>query len=291
MKYLYKLTSLFFVAALTISNTYAACSGSDCCDVTSGVTTAPIADNCESEPESYGITLYEKYLCTARPTTPATGTAYNLSVGTTCFRTFENSTGSTIDINSTSTGASFSGSLTRPPNGLYTHGVMILKSEFRIKQDLEFVDAVTADNDGSGRFCVTTNNRGDEDDGLSLSCSATDQPAGVAGTFTAIMTSFSGSCDSYYEGNGDATFTSGDKIEAWLLNADNELASNCIESAEKDRLFGVQTFAVPVVVTKDTRGFNMAFGASSGSSIWQNGDSSYSVGSGPFKVVITPTNY
>jgi len=289
MNYLYKFTFLLFVSTLATSNIYAACSGSNCCAVSSGVTTPPVGDYCESEPESYGITLYEKYLCTASPTVPASETAYNLSVGTTCFQTFQSSTGSTIDISTTSTGSSFSGTITRPPNGVYTHGVMIMKSKFRIKQDLEFSTSVTADNSGSGKFCVTTSNTGDEDDGVSLNCAATDQTA-EAGTFTATMTTFSGNCSSY-SGEADATFTSGDKIEAWLLNTDNELAANCTESAAKDRLFGVQTFATPVVVTKDTSGFNMAFGASSGSSIWQNGDSSYSVGSGPFKVIITPTNY
>ena len=280
---------LAFLFAIPASNVYAACSGSDCCAVSSGVTTPPVADNCESEPDSYGITLFEKYLCTANPTVPASGSSYDLSVGTTCFQTFQSSSGSTIDISSTSTGSTFSGTMTRPPNGVYTHGVMLLKSEFRIKQDLEFSTSVTADDSGSGKFCVTTSNTGDEDDGVSLNCAATDQTA-EAGTFTATMTTFSGNCGSY-EGTADATFTSGDKIEAWLLNTDNELAANCTESAAKDRLFGVQTFATPVVVTKDTSGFNMAFGASSGSSIWQNGDSSYSVGSGPFKVIITPTNY
>ena len=290
MKYLYNITFLLFVSTLGTSNIYAACSGSNCCAVSSGVTTAPIFDNCETEPESYGITLYEKYLCTAKPTVPASGTAYDLSVGTTCFRTFQSSSGSTIDISTTTTGSSFTGTMTRPPNGVYTHGVMVIKSEFRIKQDLEFSVAVTADNDGAGRFCVTTSNTGDEDDGVSLSCSATDQAAGAAGIFTAELTTFSGSC-APFDGRADATFTSGDIIEAWLLNTDNELAANCTESAAKDRIFGVQTFAIPVVVTKDTSGFNMAFGASSGSGIWQNFDDSYSVGSGPFKVIITPTNY
>ena len=46
----------------------AACSGASCCVVASGgVTTAPAGDSCETEPESYGITLYEKYDCCAIP--------------------------------------------------------------------------------------------------------------------------------------------------------------------------------------------------------------------------------
>ena len=72
-----------------ITDAKAACSGATCCTVSSGVTTAPTfaEGSCDTEPASYGITIYEKYLCTSIPTVPADGTAYDLDVGTKCFRT------------------------------------------------------------------------------------------------------------------------------------------------------------------------------------------------------------
>ena len=95
-----------------------------------------------------------------------------------------------------------------------------------------------------------------------------------------------------FTGSGTHSFTSGDVISAWLLDTNNEIADDCTEAAAKDTLFGLQTFATPVVVTELTSGFNMAFGVSSGSSMFQNGvGGSHSVGSGPFKVLITPINY
>ena len=271
----------------------AACSGASCCTVTAGVTTAPSGDSCETEPESYGITLYEKYLCTSMPTTPLDTVgggprAYDLELGTKCFRTFTSSDGSTVDMSSTSTSISFDGTFTRPPNGVYTHGVMLIKNEFRIKQDLEINAEILADTGTTGKFCETTGNTGAESDGNSLTCSATDGSA--AGTFTSIMSTFGGNCASF-DGDESFTFPSGDIIAAWLLDTDNHLAESCVEVVAKDRLFGVQTFATPVVVTKSTSGFNMAFGVSSGSSFWENGGGDYSVGSGPFKVIITPTSY
>ena len=270
-------------------NVQAACSGATCCSVSAGVTTAPTNDSCEIEPASYGITLYEKYLCTNLPTVPASGTAFALGVGTNCFQTFDSSTGSTVDMNSSSTGVTFEGTFTRPPNGVYNYGVMIIKNEFRIKADLELTANITGDAGGTGKFCVSTSNTGDEDDGNSLSCAAAD--GATPGTFTSKLTTFGGACGSFV-GSASFTFTSNDVISAWLLNSNNKLAQSCTESAAKATLFGVQTFANPVIITELTSGFNMAFGVSSGSSFWQNGGGgNYSIGSGPFKAIITPINY
>ena len=130
-------------------------------------------------------------------------------------------------------------------------------------------------------------------DGNSLSCSATD--GATPGTFTSILRTFSGSCAvgaGGFTGSATHSFTSGDSISAWLLDTNNEIANSCTEAAAKVTIFGVQTFATPVVVSELTSGFNMAFGVSSGSSMFQNGEGgSHSVGSGPFKVLITPINY
>ena len=49
---------------LPLDGVKAACSGSDCCTITSGVVTAPDNDACMIQPSTYGITLYDKYLCT-----------------------------------------------------------------------------------------------------------------------------------------------------------------------------------------------------------------------------------
>ena len=289
-----RLLNLFIISlAFIVTDAKAACSGETCCTVSSGVTTAPdfSEGSCDTEPASYGITIYEKYLCTSIPTVPADGTAYNLDVGTKCFRTLHNPTGATVDMAQTDSGLSFDATFTRPPDGVYTHGVMVMKNEFRIKQDMEFTEAITGDAGGTGKYCVSTSNSGHESANNSLSCSATD--GATPGTFTSILRTFSGSCsEAGFTGSGTHSFTSGDVISAWLLDTNNEIADDCTEAAAKDTLFGVQTFATPVVVTELTSGFNMAFGVSSGSSMFQNGEGgTHSVGSGPFKVLITPLNY
>ena len=100
----------------------------DCCTITSGVVTAPDNDSCAIQPSTYGITLYDKYLCTAEITGPTTSSNADLS---NCVRTFESSSGSVVRITSTSDQATFSdGTFTRPPPGVYTHGVMVFKKMY-----------------------------------------------------------------------------------------------------------------------------------------------------------------
>jgi hypothetical protein len=269
------------VFCLPLSNSYGAA-----CSVSSGVTTPPTGSgDCQNEPQSYGVTVYSKYLCTAAPVAPTASSAYDLS---NCVKTLDAGTaGEVVRVTSTSSGVNFTSTMTRPPNGVYTHGVMLLKNEFKIKQDLIFSSSVTADSDRSeGVHCVTTSDTGDEDDQKSLVCS--DSDGATPGEFTAQLTSFDGGG---FDATAGETFASGDVMAAYLLNTSSQLAGNATEIATSAKLLGVQTFAAPVLVTKDTSGFNMSFGVSTGSTLFIVAGSRISAGSGPFRVLMTPTNY
>ena len=80
-------------------------------------------------------------------------------------------------------------------------------------------------------------------------------------------------------------------MAAYLLNTSSQLAGNATEVAASAKLLGVQTFAAPVLVTKYTSVFNMSFGVSTGSTLFVVAGSRISAGSGPFRVLMTPTNY
>ena len=68
----------------------------DCCTIVSGVVTAPDNDACCAiQPSTYGITLYDKYLCTAEITAPTTSSNADLS---NCVRTFQSPAGSVVRI-------------------------------------------------------------------------------------------------------------------------------------------------------------------------------------------------
>jgi hypothetical protein len=258
------------------------------CTVTSGVTTLPVGDSCQTEPDSYGITLYQKWLCTARPTVPADGVEYDLS---NCVQTMNTATGEVVRVTSTSSNVALTSPVTRPPVGVYTHGIMIFKNEFLLTANLVF-NSARGDSQGVGSavsgavYCNTLNDSGAEDAGDSMVC---DTSAGTAGEWGAILNNFN--VGGSYEATANETFASGNRMDAYLLNTDSELADNASEAAAGAKMFGMQTFGTPVVVDKDTRGFNMSFNVSTGASIWQNGNSTYSIGSGPFQVLLTPVQY
>ena len=63
-------TLILIMSFLPLESVKAACSGSDCCTISSGVVTAPDNNACAIQPSTYGITLYDKYLCTEAITGP-----------------------------------------------------------------------------------------------------------------------------------------------------------------------------------------------------------------------------
>ena len=282
---------ILLVIFLPLDDIKAACVGSDCCTITAGVVTAPDNDACAIQPSTYGITLYDKYLCTAEITAPTTSSNADLS---NCVRTFESTTGSVVRITSTSDQATFSdGTFTRPPPGVYTHGIMVFKNVFLVKLDVEFNTAVGGNKSGTGVYCHTVEDTRYEDDGQAVICSSTDGTA--PGELGAGLASFEGR--DTFAATAEATNLNGtgNDMKAWLLDSDGNLAASRAESESGAKLMGQATFASPVVVTELTSGFNMAFQINQGATIWDEdggvGDYSIGVGSGPFMVIITPLNY
>ena len=286
---LYSLAILIIV--LPFGNAKAACSGSGCCTISSGVVTAPDNDACAIQPSTYGITLYDKYLCTAAITAPTTSSNADLS---NCVRTFQSTSGSVVRITSTSDQATFSdGTFTRPPPGVYTHGVMVFKNVFLVKLDIEFNTSVSGNKSGSGVYCHTVADTRYEDDGQAVICSSSDGTA--PGELGAGLASFEGR--SSFLATAEATNLNGTgaDMKAWLLDSGGNLAETRTEAESGAKLLGEAKFATPVVVTEMTQGFNMAFQINQGATIWDEdggvGDYSIGVGSGPFMVIITPVNY
>jgi hypothetical protein len=285
----YSLAILFMI--LPFGSVNAACSGSDCCTITSGVITAPDNGACAIQPSTYGITLYDKYLCTGAITAPTTSSNADL---TGCVRTFQSTAGSVVRITSTSDQATFSdGTFTRPPPGVYTHGVMVFKNVFLVKLDMEFNTSVSGNKSGAGVYCHTVEDTKYEDDGQAVICSSSDGTA--PGELGAGLASFEGRDTFKATAEASNLNGTGADMKAWLLDSSGNLAETRTEAEAGAKLLGEATFATPVVVTEMTQGFNMAFQINQGATIWdENGTGgaySIGVGSGPFMVIITPLNY
>ena len=72
--------------------------------------------------------------------------------------------------------ATFSdGTFTRPPPGVYTHGVMVFDNVFLVKLDIEFNTPVSGNKSGdSGVYCHTVEDTRYEDDGQAVINSCSD---------------------------------------------------------------------------------------------------------------------
>jgi hypothetical protein len=294
-----KIIPLLLLCIISPLKSYAACSGANCCSVSSGVTTLPSGDSCAILPDSYGITVYEKYLCTSEPTAPTSSANADLSM---CFQTLSAPTGSTVRITESETGTFTEGTFTRPPNGVYTHGVVLIKNVFLLKYALQLNTAwdgtggaASGTAGGNGVYCATLNVNKYEDEGLMMQCDSSPVTAGELGAGLSKFDTVGGNpVFSASESNLNGT---GASIAGYLLNSDGNLATTTSQVKAYERLLGINTFAAPVVVTPQTSGFDMAFGINQGATIWSEGDSdsngteNIGGGSGPFQVIVTPTNF
>ena len=277
---------LCLIFSLSTQNTIAACIGETCCSVNSNVVTYPATSRCHIEPDLYGIKIYKMYLCKSQPSIPQGSTASDLtSAG--CTIVLDSDSGSDVDLTQASETIIFPNAIfSRPPAGIYTHGAMYISNTFRIKWARQFNQTVKSDSSTStGQYCSTTSGTGNPSDKQSLLCQSGSAP--TAGIFNAVLNNFGNDTiemfDSYRNING-----SGADINAYLVNSLGNLA----DPATASKIYGIQTFATPVIISKNFKGLNISFAINKGSLIFQSGGSSEIGASvGPFQAIITPLNY
>ena len=259
------------------------------CTVTSGVTTVD-NNSCGSQPDSYGIRMYKMYLCTSAPTEPTTSSAADLTAGG-CVLVLNGGTdGVRVDVTGATkvdfTGATF----TKPPAAVYTHGYMHIDNIFFIKQQRIFNEAKEGRVDGadSGIHCSTVSGTGNETDGKSSTCGSS---AITPGTWGSILLDLDGGTAGL-QATAEATNlnNTGSDIKGILIDSNGHTAET---AGEIDSLEGFQTFGTPVVVGINLKSFDIAFGISEGSTIFEdtNDPPVVGFGSGPFQAVITPVNH
>lgn len=257
------------------------------CAVSSGVTT--IANNaCESQPDSYGIVMYNMYLCTSAPTQPTTTAAADLTAGG-CVLVLDGGSGVRIDITGSST-VDFTGStFTKPPAGVYTHGYMHLDNIFYVKQQRIFNEAKEGlkTGDDSGIHCSTLSGTG-TDSGQNSTCGASAITPGIWGS---IMTDFDGDAAGIQATARRTNLNgTGSDITGILIDSSGHEATSI---GEVDSLGGFQTFGTPINVSTNLKELNISFGISEGSVIFEDNEDPNQVGfsSGPFQAVITAVNH
>ena len=252
-----------------------------CAESSSGVISEAAANaSCQDEPTSYGIVIYNVYLCTAAPTAPTVASSIDL---TNCEEVFSNSSGSSASV-STGAAVSLSGTATRPSDGTYTHGVIIMDNTFAITASKQFEVAYNGQVSGNGVYCATANGSGTAAAATSpTNTSICGNSAVTAGTFTETLTSF----DNPFTATGTVTNVAGTgaNITAYFVDTDENLAA---AEAVVDKLHGVVEFASSATVTSSTTNVDLSFNVGEGMSVDGLGGS-MSFGSGPFQATLTVT--
>jgi hypothetical protein len=254
--------------------------------------------DCSFAPDEYQVTIYEMSLCTASPTAPTSGAAFDASA---CSIVINSPAGQTINMAAGSELAL--ADFIRPPNGKYTHGHMLISNSFGIKVTKEFTNTMFQNNtSNTGKFCWTLGGTEDSSDFSDASPpSAAASPSAFANCgaegaaapamYTERLDEFDSSGASQFK-YGPVTVQSG-AITAFLVTA----ATSRLVSADNtaDRLFGIQSFTTPIVVKPDASSFTISFGVNQATQMQMDDESGstanqYEViafGSGPFSSFMT----
>ena len=289
---------LKIIAALTMfsffsnANAQGYCDSSGASEDADGVITftgleEQIGD-CAFAPDEYTVKIYKMALCTTAPTRPTTTDTYDVS---SCVDVINSPDGQ--DVNLAAGSEMILSDVTRPANGSYSYGYILMANTFGIKAKKQFTNTMHTYQDGvSGNYCWTkdatdysSNAETWDPDGTTLvECGGA---GGTAGTYTQILDDFD---DADY--SEDAMAVTGGTISADLITNANGRVATAPRTA--DRLFGVQTFTTPVVVTSSSSVFTVSFGVNQASSMWMSSGGMppneyqvYAIGSGPFSTFMT----
>ena len=244
--------------------------------------------DCAFAPDEYTIKIYKMALCTSTPTRPTTTDTYDVS---SCEDVIVSPDGQDVNLAAGSE-ITLSG-VTRPANGSYSYGYILMANTFGIKAKKQFTNTMHTYQDGAtGNYCWTkdaaaynsdSDSAGWSDPSPLVECGGA---SGTAGTYVETLDQF----DVGQYTAGPISVTNG-TLSADLITDANGLLVTAITTA--DRLFGVQTFTTPIIVTTDSSLFTVSFGVNQASSIWMTDEGAaneydvYAIGSGPFSTFMT----
>ena len=290
MNWLKIIATLTMLSFFSNANAQGYCDSSGASEDADGGITFTGAENaigdCAFAPDEYTIKIYKMALCTTAPTRPTPTDTYDVS---SCVDVINSPDGQ--DVNLAAGSEMILSDVTRPANGSYSYGYILMANTFDIKAKKQFTNTMHTWQGGrSGNYCwtkeVTSYSSKAESWEPSTTLVECGDAGGTAGTYTEILDNFDR--DEY---TVDATPVTGGTLSADLITNANGQVVGAIKTA--DRLFGIQTFTTPVVVTSDSSVFTVSFGVNQASSLWMTDQGRideyevYAIGSGPFSTFMT----
>ena len=248
--------------------------------------------DCAFAPDEYTITIFKMALCTSAPTRPTASDTYDVS---SCVDIINSPDGQAVNL---AAGEEMVLSdVSRPADGSYSYGYILMGNNFGIKAKKQFTNTMHTYQDGtSGNYCWTKDatEYASENDNLEGGGWADPSPlvecggaGGTAGLFNEILDQFGTN-----EFTVDPFPVNGGTLSADLIKDSDGFLATTSQSA--DRLFGIQTFTSPVVVTPYSSLFTVSFGVNQASSMWYYEDLGrpnqyqvFAIGSGQFSTFMT----
>jgi len=226
----------------------------------------PNESYCYVKPDFYQVKFHEMGLCTSAPTPPTTSSAI---IATSCNLVINSATGVDVEItDGSSTG--INSAITRPDNGIYTHGYIKLGIKPVLKDTRTWTQTLDSNHDGTldGAVCVTTSSS------TGVTC---DTSAGTPVDFK----------KPYSFGGSRWHFPTSDPY-VWLVDSSNYLEDT--QDSDASYLVAALAFSSPVVVTDSSTVMDASFKVTEGLRVGHHNDGStrkVSYLAGPFSVNLT----
>lgn len=236
MKKIFILIFIFLSLILPLTLKAAACNTNPSGAITN------ISGTCTSTPDTYIIHIYKSGLCNGID--PSSATIPNLN--SQCVTTFDSGASPlSVTVQNGISSPLASGTITRPPNGTYTHGFVLIRKDIDMKAIKTLANTVNGSSSGSsGSTCWTES--GIASSGNLTKCGTS---ASAVGFTTSLVNDLAGSgnCPSgtpafhctYEEAPYDVTY-------AYLVTSSNSLATSDSDVAN---LLGFATFSSPITVS------------------------------------------
>jgi len=198
---------------------------------------------CTSTPNAYVIHIYKSGLCNGIDPSSATTMP---DINTQCVTTFDSGASPlSVTVQNGISSPLTSGTITKPPNGTYTHGFVLIRKDIDMKAIKTLANTVNGSSSGSGSTCWTES--GIAFLGPLTKCGTS---ASGEGFTTTLVNNLSGSGDcasgppekfhcTYIEAPYDVTY-------AYLVSSSNSLATS---SSSVSSLLGFATFSTPIAVS------------------------------------------
>ena len=210
--------------SVTVNATATACSP----------TISALGSDCTITPTNHRMTVLAFGMCTSAPTRPTTSAIYDIS---SCQLIYDgrSSGGESVSVAGGGT-QSFLGSLTAPPYGTYTHGIMLVDNSFTVQGEL-ILDASAAN-----RYCYI-------EAGMNVICQNSQKTPPEVTDSIGNFFDLSPAIYSY-------SFTA-DNVTVDLVT--NEAAASNLSSSDvaSDAILAIQTFGSPTTFDASTRSLDI----------------------------------